>query len=51
MRSIDQKGQTSFLSIVLVALAIVGVVLLVQYFKDRNNDITIHVPKVKVEVH
>ena len=43
-----QKAQTGFLTIVIVLALAVGVFFVVKHYKDKNNNITIHIPKVEV---
>ena len=44
----NQKGQTTTYAVVLGFLIAVGLFVAVKYFHDRDNDITIHLPKVEV---
>jgi hypothetical protein len=44
----NQKGQTTTYAVVIGFLIAVGLFVMVKYFHDRDNDITIHLPKVEV---
>ena len=47
-RNNSQKGGTN-IGFVLMGIAITLVVMFaITHFKDRNNDITIHLPKIEV---
>lgn len=43
-----QKGETNMGYIVVGILIAIGVFFAIKYFHDRNNDITIHMPKIEV---
>ena len=47
-KSKQQKGDMDLSSILMVMVIAVGIYFTIQYFKNRNNDIVIHVPKVEV---
>ena len=47
-KSNAQKGQTGLLTILVVVGLGVGIFYLINHYKNRNNDIVIHVPKVEV---
>jgi hypothetical protein len=44
----SQKGQTGLMTILVVVGLGVGVFFLIKHYKNRNNDIVIHIPKVEV---
>ena len=46
-----QKGQSGLLTIMVVVGIGVGVYFLAKHYENRNNDIVIHVPQVKVSAH
>ena len=43
-----QKGESTTYYVVLGFLIAVGLFVVVKYFHDRDNDITVHLPKVEV---
>jgi low temperature requirement protein LtrA len=43
-----QKGESTTYYVVLGFLIAVGLFVAVKYFHDRDNDITVHLPKVEV---
>lgn len=43
-----QRGGAKLVSLLVWALIAIGVLFAVKYFQDRNNDITIRLPKVEV---
>jgi hypothetical protein len=44
----NQKGQTSFFYVILALALVVLAYYAIKHFKDKNNNITIHIPKVEV---
>jgi low temperature requirement protein LtrA len=44
----NEKGETTTYAVVLGFLIAVLLFVVVKYFHDRNNDITIHLPRVEV---
>lgn len=44
----NERGETTTYAIVLGFLIAVLLFVAVKYFHDRNNDITIHLPRVEV---
>ncbi|HTC21857.1 MAG TPA: hypothetical protein VK859_13460 [bacterium] len=47
-KSSNQKGESTTYYVVLGFLIAVGLFVTVKYFHDRDNDITVHLPKVEV---
>ncbi|GEM_PF-2611455 len=43
-----QRGETGLSAVLLAAVILVGIYFTFQYFKNRNNDVVIHVPKIEV---
>lgn len=41
------KGDINMYYVAVGAVIAIGVVVAFEYFKDRRNDVTIHVPKVE----
>ena len=48
MKPMGEKGDGNLYSIVAVALLIIVVFAATKYFHDRDNDITVHLPRVEV---
>ena len=47
-KKFGQKGALNLTSIVAGVLIVIAILAAVKYFHDRDNDITIHLPKVEV---
>jgi len=47
VKSNNQKGVSNMYFVVVGVLITVGVFFAIKYFQDRNNDITIHLPKIE----
>ncbi len=48
MKLMNHKAGLNFYSIAAGILIAIAVLATVKYFHDRNNDVTIHLPKVEV---
>ncbi len=44
----SQKGEATTYYVVLGFLIAVGVFVAVKYFHDRDNDVTVHLPRIEV---
>lgn len=47
-KSSAQKGQSGIVSVLVVIAIGFGVYFVVNHYKNRNNDIVIHVPQIQV---
>jgi hypothetical protein len=47
-KNTGSKGGGNLYSIVVGALVVIAILAAIKYFHDRDNDITIHLPKVEV---
>ena len=47
-KSTAHKGEGSLLTLLAVVAIGIGVYFVAQHYKNRSNDIVIHVPKVEV---